>query len=353
MIPVSILEYKFLHLKILAALFRLFFMRLPWFILLFAFPLLSFAQNSLEVSLMKSLKSGGDIKEELLSKRSAVLYNYTITPNELQTIHDNFIKTGIDAVVYFDIDMALANNDAAKAYSAYFTKREIASVIFIKKSTSGYAITVGPFSNNDKFIDSTQPVWQQEGISLGDVLNQLYRSALAGNKKKNFLINDFPERDLPITIFTGRRSELAAYDLKVDNLAVVTVGDEAADKELEELFKSYPFKYKLVDKSISESDLRKQGFLYVLCVVNTRAQAARNVLEYTVTKAETAYVSVSYENGNVRLKNIAADIPITKFYVRHIDSGNVFLGTKWDADTSWQQALLNFIQGLRVEFKIN
>jgi hypothetical protein len=27
--------------------------------------------------------------------------------------------------------------------------------------------------------------------------------------------------------------------------------------------------------------------------------------------------------------------------------GNVFLSTKWDADTSWQQALQNFIKGTK------
>jgi hypothetical protein len=351
--PDSILEFKFENLKIPTLPFRLLTMRLIFLILSIAFSFHSFSQNSFEDLLLKNLKTGGQVKEELLSKRSAVLYSYTLTSKELQTIHDNFIKTGIDAVVYFDTDIALAGKDAAKAYSAYLTKREIATLILVKKTSSGYAITVGPFSNTDKFIEASQPVWQQESNSLGDVLTQLYRSALAGNVKKNFLISDFPETDLPVTIFNGRRSELTAFDLKVDNLAVVKFGDEVVDKELEEIFKSYPFKYKLVDGTISESDLRKQGLQYVLCVVNTRAQAAKKVLEYNVTKAESAYVSVSYEDGHVRPKNIGADVAVTKFYVRHIDSGNVFLGTKWDADTTWQQALLNFIQGLKVEFKIN
>jgi hypothetical protein len=351
--PDFILEFNFLELKIPALPIRLFNMKLIFLILSIASPFHLFSQNLLEDLLLKNLKSGGQIKEELLSKRTAVLYSYTLTPKELQAIHDNFIKTGIDAVVYFDTEIVLAGRDAAKAYSAYLTKREIATLILIKKTSVGYALTVGSFSNNEKFLEPTQPVWRQESNSLGDVLTQLYRSALAGNTKKNFLINDFPETDLPVTIFNGRRSELTAFDLKVDNLAVVKLGDEVVDKELEEIFKSYPFKYKLVDGTISESDLRKQGLQYILCVVNTRAQAAKKVLEYNVTKAESAYVSVSYEDGHVRPKNIGADIPVTKFYVRHIDSGNVFLGTKWDADTTWQQSLRNFIQGLKIEFKIN
>jgi hypothetical protein len=55
----------------------------------------------------------------------------------------------------------------------------------------------------------------------------------------------------------------------------------------------------------------------------------------------------------VQLKNIAANTVVYKFYVRHIDSGNIFLGTKWDADTTWQDALKNFIGGFKAELKIN
>jgi hypothetical protein len=302
---------------------------------------------------MRNLKSGGTIKEELLSKRSAVLYSNTITPTELQTIHDNFIRTGIDVVAYFDTDIVLAGKDAAKAYAAYLSKREIVSLIFVKKTSSGYGITIALFNNSESFVDVTQAVWRNENSSLNELLNALYRDALAGNKRKNNLIIDIPETDLPVSIFNGRRSELAPFDLKVDKLAVIKFGNAAADKELEEIFKDYPLKYTLVDKSIPESDLRRQGFLYVLCFVNTRGQAAKKVLEYTISKSENAFVSVTYLNGTVHLKNIAADQPVVKFYVRHIDSGNVFLGTKWDADTTWEQSLRNFIQGLKVDFKIN
>lgn len=351
--PDFILEFKFIKLKIREQLYRLLSVKIFSVLLLLAIPFFLFSQESLQDALMRNLKSGGSIKEDLLNKRSAVLYSYTLTPSELQTIHDNFVLTGIDAVVYFDVDVALAGADAVKAYSAYFSKREISTLIFIKKNSSGYELIVAPYNNTENFIDITQAVWRNQSSSLGELLTSLYRDALSGNKKKNNLIIDFPETDLPLTIFNGRRSELAAFDLKVDKLAVVKFGDEAADKELEEILKDYPLKYALVDKTIPESELRRQGFLYILCFVNTRGQAAKKVLEYSSTKAENAFISVTYLNGIVYLKNIAADQPIIKFYVRHIDSGNVFLGTKWDADTTWQQALRNFIQGLKIEFKLN
>ena len=54
-----------------------------------------------------------------------------------------------------------------------------------------------------------------------------------------------------------------------------------------------------------------------------------------------------------QLKNIHANSEVYKFYFKHIDSENVFLGTKWDADTSWQQALMNQIKGFKLELRIN
>jgi len=77
------------------------------------------------------------------------------------------------------------------------------------------------------------------------------------------------------------------------------------------------------------------------------------LLGYDMSKGESALVSVTYpDNASAQLKNIPADQPVYKFYFRHIDSGDVFLGTKWDADLTWQQALKNQLKGFKIEFKI-
>jgi hypothetical protein len=347
---VFILGFNSLTVKILYLLFRFQQMR---FLLLLCLPFMASSQESLENILFEKIKAGGEIKEELLSRRSAVLYAHTLTAKEIQTIHDNFINTGIDAVAYFETDVVLAGKDIAKAYATYFVKREIAHLIIIKKTTTAYSISVVPFNGTETLVDANSATWTTESPSLNEALTQLYRTALAGNKRKNFLINDFPETGLPVTVFTGRRSELFAYDLKVDKLAVVKFGHDAADNEVEEIFKEYPLKYKLVDNTLPESELRKQGFYYVLCFVNTRNTAARKALDYSVTKTESAFVSVTYPHSEVQLKNIPAHERIVKFYVRHIDSGNVFLTNKWDADITWQQALKNFIKSYKAEFKLN
>jgi hypothetical protein len=316
-------------------------------------PLLGSGQDFTEESLIARLQTNGSIAEDVLSKRSVVLHSFSLTPKEINTIHENLVRTGIDAIGYFEIDKVLGGKDMTIGYSSYFKKREVGNLVLILKTVNGYSIYVTSFNNENDLVKQSQASWTTQGPSLSELLTQLYRNALASNKPKNLLINEVPETDLPVTVIGGRRSEIFAYDLKVDKLAVPKFGNEQHDKVLEELLKSYPLPNQLVDNTIPESELRKKGILYVLCYVHTRSSAAKSLLGYTVNPSESAFVSVTYRDGVVELKNIPATTPVYKFYVRHIDSGNIWLGTKWDADTTWEQALKNFITGFKTELKIN
>jgi len=158
---------------------------------------------------------------------------------------------------------------------------------------------------------------------------------------------------MPLNLFKGRRSEFFSIDLKVDPLAIPKSGDETLDKELEEIMKSYPYKYKLTEPGLSEAQIRQDGSYYVLRFIFARDKAAQNLLGYDGAKSQSAIVSVTYPDNNPHLKNIPANTMVYKFYFKHIDSGNIFLGTKWDADLTWQQALINQIRAFKAELKIN
>lgn len=321
--------------------------------ILLSIPLFCNGQIFTEETLLARLKSDGTISEEVLSKRSVVLHSYTLTAKEITTTHENLIRAGIDAIAYFKIDGVLAGGDVAQSYAEYFTKREVVNLIVIQKSSSGFTINITFFNGKKDLVNPYQSTWNTQSASLNEALNAVYRSALASNKKKNLLMNEVPETDLPVKINDGQRSEIFAYDLKIDNLAIPKFDDVLYDKELEEILKTYPFPYQLVNHTVPDKELRTKGILYVLCFVHTRSGVAKELLGYPVSKSESAFVSVTYPDGQVQLKNIPAATPVFKFYVRHIDSGNIFLGTKWDAETTWQQALQNFIKGFKAELKIN
>jgi hypothetical protein len=303
---------------------------------------------------INQLNLSGSLPEKLLQERTAVFFSPAITSKELQSIHEYCQRSGIDAMAYYDLDMLWANNDVTKMVADYFTKREIGNILFVEKLPASYRLTITKFNEKETVIDGNQIAWSSSNTILLEILKQLYRTA-SSLKRQNMLINDVPEQNLPITLISGRRNEFFASDLKVDMLAVPKTGDATMDAFLEAYFTAnYPLKFKMTEYGISEKELRRQGYLYVVRIMYTRNSIARSLLGYDVSKPESAYATNGFtENGDVILKNIPINTNVYKVYFKHIDSGNTFLGTKWDADTTLEAALRNQWIGMKKELRIN
>ncbi len=291
---------------------------------------------------------------DLLATRSAVLYNSQVSQAELTEFQQGFQQIGIDAVVYFEKEKVFSGKDPARMYADYLNKRQIKYLVLLEKENGAYQFVATLFTGEPAFVEANQSAWRVKGAKIYDMLQQIYRDSWLVQKKQNFLINDIPEMPGGLTMIAGRRAEFFAIDLKVDNLAVPKTGDETIDKELEQFFAAYyPYKYKIVEPTYDEKESRKLGFHYVLTYVKTSGRAARELLGYDMSKTESAYASVTWPNGSSQIKTIAADKPVYKFYFKHIESGNVFLGTRWDADESYVQALKNHLMGFRAELRLN
>ncbi|MFZ6014178.1 MAG: hypothetical protein ACOYXT_27800 [Bacteroidota bacterium] len=329
-------------------------MRLTFVFLLFCAYYSAWTQLPIdEQQFLTRLKPGGELPAKLLSTRTAVFHPYTMNTKELEMLQQWFQRIGVDPTVYFESDLVAAGRDVSVGLAEYLNKREITNLILFQKNETGFKFFVTEFNKKANLVEQNQYAWTSENKSLEELLRTLYRTAANSLKRENLLINDVPETGFSINTIDGRRSEFFAIDLKVDELAVPKFGDEAKDKELEEIMKSYPYKYKLMEAGMSESEMRKQGMMYVLRFVHARDKVAKNVLGYDMTKSQSAIVSVTYPDTQPQLKNIPANTDVYKFYFKHIDSGNVFLGTKWDADLTWQQALINQLKGFKAELKIN
>jgi hypothetical protein len=247
----------------------------------------------------------------------------------------------------------LAGQDVTKAFAEYFASRQIKYLLFFEKTSDGVQV-IGTVFNQKSSLFDPLPAWREQNVKLNELLRSIFQDSWRDQKKQNFLVNEFPETDILVDPIKGKRQEFYAIDLKVDNLAVPKFGNEEMDKALGLFFEAnYPLKYKITDAGTEEQDLRKKGFSYVLCFVHTRGSAAREILGYNMTKVETAYPSFTFPEGQLQLKTLPAETIIYKFYVRHIDNQNVFLGTKWDADITWQDALRNHFLGFKMEVRIN
>lgn len=300
------------------------------------------------------LNLSGGFPPKLLSTRTIVYYSHLLNDSELMLVQEYCQRAGIDAVGYFPLDILTAGREITRAMAEFLTQREISNLLFVESSPTGARISITTFNAKETLVEISQPAWSIENKLLLEALKILTRRALAELKKENLLINDYPETDIMINPIKGKRNEFYAVDMKVDLVAIPRFGEETMDKELEALMTAnFPFAHKLVDPGISEKDLRKQGFLYIMHVVHTRGELARDLLGYKESKPQTALVSVTYPETQLQLKTIPSSAVVFKFYFKHIDSGNVFLGTKWDADITWQQALLNNIRGMKVEMRLN
>lgn len=318
------------------------------------FVLVHLAICSASQPLTESLKVSSTPPANLLNARSVALYDYLLTSAELSEFQRGFQRIGIDAIAYFTTDVVMAGKDPQKAYSEYFQERQITNLVILEKGSFGYRFTATAFNNKQSLVDAGQTAWQVSQPKLNDLLTTILQDAWRAQKKSNYLINEFPETDIAVDVVKGRRQEFYAIDLKVDNLAVPKFGDPAQDAVLEKFFaEHYPLRYKLVEAGSDEQELRRKGFLYILCFVHARGEAAKEAMGYDLSKGEKSYASITYPDGQLQLKILPKEEVVYKFYFRHIDNGNVFLGTKWDADTSWLDALRNHVVGFKQEAKIN
>ena len=308
-----------------------------------------------ENPLNQRLKITSTVPKGLLAGRSFVFYQAQFTDEQLKEIQSYFQKTGIDAVGYFSEDLVFASREVSKIIVDYLNKREVDFIVLLDRTGKEFAITFVPFNRTYEFVNRDEGAWRSTGADLTEVLETIYRTAINDQPRKNHLINDFPERDFNLDFIPGRRSDFFAIDLKVDKLAVPWFEEAGKDSLLVELFKThYPYKYDMVNPGqLGKADLRKAGFHYVMEYVYTTGEVAQEILEYTVVPSgKSALVSVTYPEGVLKLKTISAQAPVYKFYFKHIESGNIFLGTKWDADLSWDEALVNHLKGFKAELKI-
>ena len=142
----------------------------------FLFPFLLFCNSAVaqfsidEKAWLERLDLNGGLPEKLLSTRSVVFYDYTLTEKELVDVQQTFQRTGIDAVAYFELDMLMAGRDVTKTFGDYFVKREIINLLFVEKDEQGFRITVTFFNGKESVIDEKQNAWSKTNNNLSEAL---------------------------------------------------------------------------------------------------------------------------------------------------------------------------------------
>ena len=335
------------------------------------------------------------VPENLLNGRTAVFVSVrNHSSNErgdwkpfAQKAHDYFYRIGIDPVSYYYIDDVMAGKDVTSAIINDLNKRMIKNLILLDKNTNSngdfFTVIMTSFTGKEQLLEHGQKAWYNQNDEFDKILINLYQSVGRKNMdKKNFLVLERPEFYFDTQIIRGKRFERYQSDLKLDKLAVPEflqeeipenyteneineyVAESLAEKnekmqqyneDMKAIMNTYPYEYGIIDISNKSRDqLINEGFQYVLLYVHSAGISVKQLLDYDIDPAETDYVSIkSINNKEVTIETIPVNTSVYKFYVKHLYTGDIFLGSKWDADTSWQSALKNYITGMKIELDIN
>lgn len=343
------------------------------------------------------LKYTNEVPKELLTTRTVVLIEDEINipvkkaskslpwQGFAERVHPTLRMLAIDPVAYYNLDLLLSGASVTSSFSNDIKSREIKHAIVLKRQLSSsndtaFSLILASLSEEAEFFEAGQQAFQIQHTNLDALLQQLVRAVSgAGLNKSNFLILEKPEFFNKTQIFTSGRFENFNPDLKLDKLAVplfeekpvpasipegmskseVThkvnsenVQVKAANERLVSLMKTYPFSSGPVSFKDGDAVWKKDGNHFILFSIHGKAEVVREMLQYENVEDQATYTTTRIVDGEPVTKEIDKNREVYKYYIKHLNSGEIYLGTHWDADTSWDQALENFILNLKASFKI-
>jgi len=317
-----------------------------------------FAQRGTNIlETLDSLQYIDKLPEDLLASKTLVLVKVpfkTKSPEVRgdwkkvgEAIQPGFQKAGIDAVAYYYIDDVFSGPEAVNAFAKKFEERQLENVIFIIEENGNYEVVITKITDKDNLILPGQEAWKISGDNLSKLGNDIYlKAASSGQERKNLLIIEVPIYGDMAKPIEARRGEYFDVNFSSETLAVPAFADTTL---IDSVMSKYPYEYAIVNPKLSEKELRSEGYQYVLYFVHTVGKNVKDILEYSTTDSETVYISevTASDQKDAKVKSINVNTPVYKFYIKHIFSENIFLGTKWDADTTWQTSLDNYITNLK------
>lgn len=348
-------------------------------------PCLGQVMSSAELKMMALLNSTtNSIPEDLQISKTIVVISIENAENKARSdwknlakeAHFYFKKLSIDAILYFYIDDLIAGYDIQGAITKQMNSRQVKNVFLLSlDNVNGQDQFIGAitsYNQSPNFISNNQKSWKSQTSELEILFRNLARAIdNADLTSENLLIIDTPEFFRGVDIIKNRRSETYNTDLRIDRLAVPkfldfptiensTAASEMAalineensknlrrNSQLERLMSVYPYKFKIVPYNYDEKKLSTQGFQFVLMRINSSGREVRELLGYQDADNIHELITISPENqGNNSKKSIPIDEVVYKYYIKHINSGDIYLGEQWDGDDNWQDAFNNHITAI-------
>lgn len=284
----------------------------------------------------------------LLSGKSIVIHAYPKAPEQYKEqaaiLQPAFQKAGVDAVAHYLFEDIFSGKEVIAAYREQINSREVDFVIYYIAGRE-HELIIMPFSEG--FF--TDGAFHMKNRNQEQLLDNLYlKTARSDQEKLNLLVLDVPAYTNYPKIIQGRRGEFYDLNMKSGKVAIPKTEDSLFNKAIDTIMAAhYPYQYGFVEAGSSDADLRKEGYRFIMYAVYASGRSVKKYLEYDTSPKESAYASVVEKNGETEVKTIDINNPVYKFYIKHVQSDDVYLGKHYDADEEWHVALKNYIYNLR------
>ena len=98
---------------------------------------------------------------------------------------------------------------------------------------------------------------------------------------------------------------------------------------------------------IDEKELYREGYQYVLLNIQTTGLNIKRMLNMQINAGETEFVSLNAKTKtDVSLERYSYEEVVYKYYVKHLLTGDIYIGDKWDSSITWDQSLNNYLNNL-------
>jgi hypothetical protein len=340
--------------------------------------------SSAELKLMTVLNpNAAFVPKDLLSTKTVVVISMDDKAEKAQRgdwkglareAHFYISKLGIDPVMYYYIDDLISGYDVKRAATEQMLRRDIKNVLLLSKDKINgrdqYIGVITAFNQKPTFISHNQTAWKSQTGDLEILFRNLLRSIdNVDLTRENLLILDTPEYFRGVEIVRGKRFESFNTDLRIDRLAVpafeelplpqnTDAGSAGLARmiarenelnlqrnaQLEQIMSSYPYEFRIVPYEYDEKRLLTKGFQFVLLQLTSSGRNVRELLGFEVNSQVNELITMKKDEfGNLSVKSIPIDAMVTKYYIKHLNSGDIYLAEQWDGDDNWSDALRNHL----------
>lgn len=317
----------------------------------FLFACLAHAQTAAD-NKFSALMPSSNMPPELIEGKTVVLIEMPgKSPEELKRIseafHSEIIKAGIDAVAYYEFFQIYAGFDITESYMSDFQSREIQNLILMQYKGEDSRVAVLKMNGDFLIKNSPDSAWIFQGDFKSLVRQTYLKTAGSGLERKNFLINRLPESGIFTKPIKGRRADFFSINLKNGKLAIPKTGNSSRDEQLLSIIKSiYPWEFELTDQFLTDDELESAGFRFVLRSVGGPIEMVREYLDYEIEQEASAYISMHTKNGKSDARPISKKSNAWKFYIKELNSQTIYLGTEWDADINYIEAMISHFNSI-------